>query len=108
MDQTFGNSPQYIVDRTPVPAPAELPNNKYYLFGQGGGKALAKESNTVLLGQIPIVQSIQEGGDQGKPAVIGENGLVKDAFLALAKQAAIQIAIRNEQMEPTRLVKMNA
>ena len=86
--------------------PAELPNNKYYIFGEGGGKKLAKMANTVLLGQVPIVQSIREGGDKGMPAVLGDEAMVKDAFLNIAKSTARQIALRNELMSPTQMVHM--
>ena len=50
--------------------PAELPQNKYYIFGKEGGKALAEELHIPLLGQIPLVQSIREGGDEGKPIAL--------------------------------------
>ena len=50
--------------------PAELPQNKYYIFGKDGGKALAEELNIPLLGQIPLVQSIREGGDEGTPIAL--------------------------------------
>lgn len=86
--------------------PAELPENKYFIFGEGGGKKLAKESNSVLLGQIPIVQSIREGGDTGVPAVLQEGGPVSEALLNVAKNVLRQVAVRNEMMEPTRVVKM--
>jgi len=86
--------------------PMELPDNKYYIFGQGGGKALAKESNSVLLGQIPLVQGIREGGDNGLPAILGEVEQTKEAFMNIAKNTLRQIAIRNEGMEPTQVVQM--
>ncbi len=86
--------------------PEELPNNKYYLFGQGGGKKLAHSSNSVLLGQVPIVQGIREGGDAGVPAVLKTGTIMADAFLNVAKNTLRQIAVRNEMMEPTRIVNM--
>ena len=86
--------------------PAELPENKYYIFGQGGGKKLAKESQSVLLGQIPIVQSIREGGDTGVPAVLQNDSIVSEAFLNVAKNTMRQVAVRNEMMAPTQVVKM--
>ena len=86
--------------------PAELPDNKYYIFGQGGGKQMAKLSESMLLGQIPIVQRIREAGDSGKPAILqGEKNTV-DAFLKVAKNTARQIAIRNEMLAPTQIVQM--
>jgi ATP-binding protein involved in chromosome partitioning len=87
--------------------PEELPDNKYYIFGQGGGKKLALASNSVLLGQIPLVQGIREGGDSGKPAVEQENsGIMAESFLTVAKNTLRQIAVRNEMIEPTKMVKM--
>lgn len=86
--------------------PAELPNNKYLLFGEGGGKKLAKLSRSVLLGQIPIVQGIREGGDAGKPAILGEEMITKEALMEVAKNVARQVALRNEMLEPTQIVKM--
>jgi ATP-binding protein involved in chromosome partitioning len=87
--------------------PAELPENKYFLFGQGGGKRLAKASKSMLLGQIPIVQSIRESGDEGKPAVEAEMPMATDALREMAKNTARQVAVRNETMDPTQIVKMN-
>lgn len=86
--------------------PAELPENKYFIFGQGGGKKLAKESGSVLLGQIPLVQSIREGGDIGMPAVMQEGNPVAAAFLEVAKNTLRQVAVRNEMMAPTQVVRM--
>lgn len=87
--------------------PAELPNNKYYIFGQGGGKQLAKMANSVLLGQIPIVQSIREGGDMGKPAMLDpENTITHEAFLKVAQNVARQVAVRHELLEPSQIVKL--
>ena len=86
--------------------PAELPENKYFIFGEGGGKKLAKESRSVLLGQIPIVQSIREGGDSGRPAVLSDEGPVSEALMNVAKNTLRQVAVRNEMMAPTRVVGM--
>jgi ATP-binding protein involved in chromosome partitioning len=84
--------------------PAELPNNKYYLFGQGGGKKLAKASNSMLLGQVPIVQSIREAGDNGRPAVLSDEPIGRDAFMNVAKNALRQIMVRNEFSDATMRV----
>jgi ATP-binding protein involved in chromosome partitioning len=86
--------------------PAELPNNKYLLFGEGGGKKIAKASKSVLLGQIPLVQGIRESGDEGKPAILRDNETMVQAFLNVAQNTARQIAIRNEMLGPTQTVKM--
>ncbi len=86
--------------------PEELPDNKYFIFGEGGGKKLALESKVVLIGQIPIVQSIREGGDTGKPVAMEDASIVGKAFAELAQNTAQQIAIRNANLEPTRIVEI--
>ena len=87
--------------------PKELPENKYYIFGQGGGKELVKRSNSVLLGQIPLVQGIREGGDAGVPAILSETDeITANALIETAKQAARQIALRNESLNPTQIVNV--
>jgi ATP-binding protein involved in chromosome partitioning len=75
--------------------PAELPENKYYIFGNGGCKNLAKELNVPFLGEIPLVQSICEGGDEGKPVITDSNNPAYIPFLTVAGNVAQQIAIRN-------------
>ncbi len=64
---------------------AELPDNKYYIFGKHGGRKLAEQENVNLLGEIPLVQSIRESGDEGYPAALDENSPVYDSFMKLAK-----------------------
>jgi ATP-binding protein involved in chromosome partitioning len=86
--------------------PDDLPNRKYHIFGQGGGEKLADMSNAVLLGQIPIVQSVREGGDSGKPAVLDSANLISRAFMAIAENVLQQVAVRNEMLEPTKLVSV--
>ncbi len=86
--------------------PAELPENKYYIFGKEGGKKLAAESNVVLLGQIPLVQSIRESGDTGIPVALADNNAVSDAFKELAQNVAQQVAIRNSLLDPTKIVEI--
>ena len=75
--------------------PAELPDNKYYIFGKEGGKRLAEQNSIPFLGQIPIVQSICESGDKGSPIALDEKSPVAKAFLALAQNIARQIALSN-------------
>ena len=84
--------------------PAELPNNRYYLFGKEGTKRLAEELNVPLLGQIPIVQSICENGDNGTPAALDDNNMVGQAFLELARNVVKQTEKRNAEMAPTEIV----
>jgi ATP-binding protein involved in chromosome partitioning len=75
--------------------PAELPENKYYIFGKEGGKRLAEQNNIPFLGQIPLVQGICESGDNGSPIALDEKSPVAKAFLALAQNIARQIALTN-------------
>lgn len=84
--------------------PAELPNNRYYLFGKEGTKRLAEELNVPLLGQIPIVQSICENGDNGTPAALDDNSMVGQSFLELARNVVKQTEKRNAEMAPTEIV----
>lgn len=86
--------------------PAELPENKYYLFGKEGCKRLAEELNVPLLGQIPIVQSICEGGDAGKPVALDPNTITGQAFQALAENVVAQIDYRNSHLAPTQRVEV--
>jgi len=86
--------------------PEELPDHKYRIFGEGGGKKLAKFGNTVLLGQLPLVQGIREGGDEGVPVAAGPDGILKEHFADLALQLARQVQVRNEVLQPTSVVEM--
>ena len=75
--------------------PAELPNNKYYIFGKQGCKALAEEMNIPLLGEIPLVQAIADNGDNGTPTALDSNSPEGKAFIALAENVAKELSIVN-------------
>jgi ATP-binding protein involved in chromosome partitioning len=75
--------------------PAELPENKYYIFGKNGGKNLAEEFDIPFLGQIPLVQSIREGGDLGIPIMVSDDAISKKAFLEFSGNAVRGIAVKN-------------
>jgi ATP-binding protein involved in chromosome partitioning len=75
--------------------PAELPENKYFIFGKDGGKNLADQLDLNFLGQVPIVQSIREGGDKGIPVMVGDDQISKAAFLSFASNTIRAIAIAN-------------
>ncbi len=96
-----------IVENMAYFTPAELPDNKYYIFGKDGGKNLAEKFDVPFLGQIPLVQSIRESGDSGLPAVMKE-GITAKAFTDLAEGLARQIAIRNATFADTKKVEMTA
>lgn len=86
--------------------PAELPENKYYLFGKEGGKRLAEEYELPFLGQVPLVQSIREGGDSGVPAMVGDDAVSQQAFRAFVSAAVRNIAMRNANMPQTQVIQM--
>jgi ATP-binding protein involved in chromosome partitioning len=97
-----------LVENMAYFTPTELPNNKYYLFGKDGGKHLADEFDIPFLGQIPIVQSIREGGDIGVPAMMSDDAISKKAFEDFAGTAVRGIAMRNANMPATEIqVVMN-
>jgi len=94
-----------IVENMAYFTPAELPNNKYYIFGKDGAKTLAEKLNVPLLGEIPLVQSICEAGDAGRPAVLQENTPQAIAFMEMASKVAQQVSIVNaRKIEPETLV----
>ena len=85
--------------------PAELPNNKYFIFGRDGAKALAKELNVPLLAQIPIVQGICESGDAGEPAAVNGNSATGVAFRNLAEAVVKATEKRNNELPESHAVK---
>jgi ATP-binding protein involved in chromosome partitioning len=87
--------------------PAELPDNKYFIFGKDGGAKLARELGVPLLGSIPLVQGVRESGDNGSPSVLDVGSVASNAFMEMAEATAQQIAIRNATLPPTKLVQMN-
>lgn len=86
--------------------PAELPENKYYIFGKGGVKRLAEEMQVPLLGQIPLVQSICESGDEGEPAAVKDNTITSLAFQSLAEAVVRETEKRNQKLPATQIVEM--
>ena len=92
-----------LVENMSYFTPEELPNNKYYLFGKDGGKHLSEEFDIPFLGQIPIVQSIREGGDIGVPAMVSDEAISKKAFEEFTANAVRGIAMRNANMPATEI-----
>ena len=95
-----------IIENMSYFTPAELPDNKYYIFGKDGGKDLASQNDIKFLGEIPLVQSIRESGDEGEPVVLKDE-LSAEAFMSIAQNLAQQIAIRNATQEKTKVVEVN-
>ena len=87
--------------------PEELPDNKYYIFGKDGLKDLAERMEIPLLGQIPLVQSIRESGDEGKPVSLDKKSTVGKAFVELAANIAEKIEERNANSDPTKKVEID-
>ena len=95
-----------IIENMSYFTPEELPQNKYYIFGQEGAKNLAADLKVPFLGEVPIVQSIREAGDYGRPASLQENSPVADAFIALARNIVEEVVERNESLPPTEAIKI--
>jgi ATP-binding protein involved in chromosome partitioning len=85
--------------------PAELPDNKYYIFGKDGGKRLADEYDIPFLGQIPLVQSIREGGDMGVPVMMGDDDITKKAFREFADYVVRSVAMRNANISGEKIAE---
>ena len=92
-----------LVENMSYFTPEELPDNKYYLFGKDGGKHLSEEFDIPFLGQIPIVQSIREGGDIGVPSMVSDEAISKKAFEEFTANAVRGIAMRNANMPATQI-----
>jgi len=87
--------------------PAELPGNKYHIFGKGGADLLSKHYDIPVIGRLPLVMGVCEGGDVGVPAILNtDNKAMQNAFDTLVETTARQIAIRNEMMKPTEQVEV--
>ncbi|HQV06192.1 MAG: Mrp/NBP35 family ATP-binding protein [Chitinophagaceae bacterium] len=92
-----------LVENMSYFTPAELPENKYYIFGKDGGKFLADEYEIPFLGQIPLVQNICEGGDQGIPVLVGDDEITSKAFEGFAAQVVRSIAMRNANLSEEKI-----
>lgn len=95
-----------IVENMSYFTPAELPDNKYYIFGQDGAKNLAKDIDVAFLGEIPLVQSIRESGDVGHPVALQDNTPLEIAFSEITKNALSQLVKRNSDLPPTEIVRI--
>ena len=97
-----------IVENMSYFTPAELPDNKYYIFGKDGAKNLAEDINTTFLGEVPLVQSIREAGDVGHPVALQDNTPLEIAFSEITKNALSQLVKRNNDLPPTEIVRITA
>src|SRR5574344_662779 len=96
-----------LVENMAYFTPAELPNNRYYIFGKDGAKNLADELGIALLAQIPIVQSICESGDAGEPAATKVDTITGQAFLSLAQSVITVVNRRNKEKPKTTIVEVH-
>lgn len=95
-----------IIENMAYFTPAELPNNKYYIFGQEGAKNLATDLSVPFLGEVPIVQSIREAGDYGRPASLQEGSLIETVFKEITKNVVQETVNRNHDLPPTEAIKI--
>ncbi len=95
-----------LVENMSYFTPAELPDHKYYIFGKEGGKRLAEEYDLPFLGQIPLVQSIREGGDIGVPAMLNDDEITRNAFLEFAGTVARSVSMRNAHMKSEEVAEV--
>ncbi|MDC0380746.1 Mrp/NBP35 family ATP-binding protein [Flavobacteriaceae bacterium] len=95
-----------IIENMAYFSPKELPGNKYYIFGQEGAKHLAEDLGVPFLGEIPIVQSIREAGDFGRPAALQIETAIETAFDDITKEVVQQVVKRNKDLPPTEAIKI--
>ena len=95
-----------IVENMSYFTPQELPENKYYIFGKEGAKNLATDTKVPFLGEIPLVQSVREAGDVGRPAALQENSSIADAINLITQNMVVQLVKRNKTLPPTQVVKI--
>jgi ATP-binding protein involved in chromosome partitioning len=95
-----------IVENMSYFTPKELPVNKYYIFGERGAEYLAKDKEVPFLGGVPLVQSIREAADFGRPAALQENGIVAEEFVSITKNLVSQVLLRNKNLPPTKAVEI--
>lgn len=95
-----------IVENMAYFTPAELPDNKYYIFGKEGARNLAEDLKVPFLGEIPLVQSIREAGDVGRPAALQEGSSIEAAFKELTKNVVQEVVGRNKSLPPTEAIQI--
>ncbi|MGB5497402.1 MAG: P-loop NTPase, partial [Maribacter sp.] len=86
--------------------PDELPNNKYYIFGKEGAKNLAEDLNVSFLGEVPLVQSIREAGDVGRPAALQTASPIEASFEEITRNVVQELVGRNKSLPPTEAIKI--
>jgi ATP-binding protein involved in chromosome partitioning len=95
-----------IIENMAYFVPEELPDNKYYIFGKEGAKNLADELQVPFLGEVPIVQSIREAGDYGRPAAMQTGTIIETVFEGITRNVVQEVVNRNENLPATEAVKI--
>ena len=95
-----------IIENMAYFTPEELPNNKYYIFGQEGAKNLAEDLAVPFLGEVPIVQSIREAGDYGRPAALQTGSVIETVFENITRKVVEETVSRNENLPATEAIKI--
>ena len=95
-----------IIENMAYFTPEELPNNKYYIFGNGGAKNLAADLQVPFLGEVPLVQSIREAGDYGRPAALQTASVIERVFEEITRNVVQETVNRNESLPPTEAIKI--
>lgn len=95
-----------IIENMAYFTPEELPNNKYYIFGKEGARNLAEDLNVPFLGEVPIVQSIREAGDYGRPAAMQTGSVIETVFEEITRNVVAQTVSRNENLPATEAIKI--
>ena len=95
-----------IIENMAYFTPEELPNNKYYIFGNGGAKNLAEDLQVPFLGEVPLVQSIREAGDYGRPAALQTASVIEKVFEEITRNVVQETVSRNESLPPTEAIKI--
>jgi ATP-binding protein involved in chromosome partitioning len=95
-----------IIENMAYFSPEELPNNKYYIFGNGGAKNLAADLQVPFLGEVPLVQSIREAGDYGRPAALQTASVIETVFEEITRNVVQETVNRNESLPPTEAIKI--
>jgi ATP-binding protein involved in chromosome partitioning len=95
-----------IIENMAYFTPEELPNNKYYIFGKEGAKNLAEDLQVPFLGEVPLVQSIREAGDYGRPAALQTASPLESIYEEITKNVVSEVVSRNENLAPTEAIKI--
>jgi ATP-binding protein involved in chromosome partitioning len=95
-----------IIENMAYFSPPELPENRYHIFGKDGARNLAEDLDIPFLGELPLIQSIREAGDAGRPAAMQEGTDIEKAFIEITKKVVSETVRRNDALPPTQAIKI--